>query len=728
MRMEIWKKVVAGVAVCSLVAGVASAVKWEPPGTPVQAYWDNPLNWDDGAVPSSDEKTQMSSSVTTECIVTNNVVSGQLVMGDGGLNYGVKFRITDSGILNACNTGGNWSGVGYSRDTYCIVEAGGVFNNGNRLGIGMKSPGVALFDVYGEVNIEGALQVGAGGGDGTVMLYQGGTISATHLETGDDALIDIWQTGELFFSDVVSNELTTSIADGEILGNRLTNNLNIVWGIVDPGTTNAVTNATITAIDSIPNLAGLSTNEAADVLAVFGYTVGAITEGSAPGGITGLVAAQVPAAGTAPQAPGFSIDLMIQEAGEIPNVVGLDYDDATAVILASGFIVGTETSTYVFDVTPGLVTAQDPAGGVEATPGDPVNIGFNERLAAESTVIATIPGDWMSFIWQTDSVNVDPPVRETQNYQVQIPGGSTVTLTNFVAMRRLHQGHNGGPAIAQLDVMPGAHLVAGMFGNYLAVGWNADAVLNVYGMVESRNNLRVGWNGSSSTINIDGGSVSADSYLSLGRSTQTNDVGVVYESEITIKNGGSLLVDYLRGEGYDYGHITLEEGTFTTTGTSTDDIDEGLASGLIVIAEGYSSLVSTNTGDAILYSYLPGYASWSGINGVGTENQDEDEDLRDNLYEYALNGDPNDPLDLGEDPVMTDLSGSLEYTHLMRHDDTNLVYSVETTTDLVNVPFAAIGYTVAVGTNVTGDAYDVVTNHVPTTADEIFIRLKVTNP
>ena len=67
-------------------------------------------------------------------------------------------------------------------------------------------------------------------------------------------LIDLWQDGELFISDTSSNQLDSAIENARILGNRLTNNLDIVWGIVDPGTTNAVTNATITAIafDSEP--------------------------------------------------------------------------------------------------------------------------------------------------------------------------------------------------------------------------------------------------------------------------------------------------------------------------------------------------------------------------------------------------------------------------------------------------------------------------------------------
>ncbi len=73
-------------------------------------------------------------------------------------------------------------------------------------------------------------------------------------------------------------------------------------------------------------------------------------------------------------------------------------------------------------------------------------------------------------------------------------------------------------------------------------------------------------------------------------------------------------------------------------------------------------------------------------------------------------------------------AGVFTHTYQQRIDDPNLSCLLQGTTDLVNVPFADNGYAVAIGTKVTGDAYDVVTNSIPTTADETFVRLKVTNP
>jgi hypothetical protein len=204
-----------------------------------------------------------------------------------------------------------------------------------------------------------------------------------------------------------------------------------------------------------------------------------------------------------------------------------------------------------------------------------------------------------------------------------------------------------------------------------------------------------------------------------------------FQSEVTIKNGGSLLVDRFRDEldgiTYQEGTITLAAGTLATTSSDPYWITNGLASGFIVIAEGYVSSQEVIDNNYTLTSRLPGYAGYAASLGIGGENEDFDLDLQDNLYEYAMNGDPKDPLVLGEDPILVKQGGSIAYTHLQRNDDSNLVYSVETTADLVS-PSWAPGFVVPVSTNLFVDAYDVVSNTVPLTADEVFIRLEITNP
>ena len=61
----------------------------------------------------------------------------------------------------------------------------------------------------------------------------------------------------------------------------------------------------------------------------------------------------------------------------------------------------------------------------------------------------------------------------------------------------------------------------------------------------------------------------------------------------------------------------------------------------------------------------------------------------------------------------------------MRSDDASLVYTVETTTNLLSGTWTSEGYTVT-ETNVTGESLDLVTNEVDTVENEMFIRLNIT--
>jgi hypothetical protein len=133
---------------------------------------------------------------------------------------------------------------------------------------------------------------------------------------------------------------------------------------------------------------------------------------------------------------------------------------------------------------------------------------------------------------------------------------------------------------------------------------------------------------------------------------------------------------------------------------------------------------------ASTFVVIPSYGTWADSflpDVIGSETNDFDEDGFDNLYEYALNGDPTDSSDIGFEPVFEDLGGSLLYIHLMRNDDTNLVYQVQTRESLVDGDWLDSGYTV-LGTNIVAASdYDEVTNSVPTTLDQTFIRLKIDN-
>ena len=105
-------------------------------------------------------------------------------------------------------------------------------------------------------------------------------------------------------------------------------------------------------------------------------------------------------------------------------------------------------------------------------------------------------------------------------------------------------------------------------------------------------------------------------------------------------------------------------------------------------------------------------------------DDDYDKDGRNNLYEYALNGDPEDRKNDGSEPTFVKGLTSFDYVHLQRNDDPRLSYEVQTCADLVAGSWTNTGSTIT-GTNVTGDAYDDVTNSIPADSPQRYIRLRI---
>lgn len=121
-----------------------------------------------------------------------------------------------------------------------------------------------------------------------------------------------------------------------------------------------------------------------------------------------------------------------------------------------------------------------------------------------------------------------------------------------------------------------------------------------------------------------------------------------------------------------------------------------------------------------------GFALWAAGWGVeiGGTAYDFDLDGMLNLYEYGLDGDPTNALDRGTLPILTSTGGALIYVHPQRSDDSSLIYSVETTTNLLSGTWTNEGYTVE-GTQVTGETLNYVTNNVDKAELEKFIRLNI---
>jgi hypothetical protein len=133
-----------------------------------------------------------------------------------------------------------------------------------------------------------------------------------------------------------------------------------------------------------------------------------------------------------------------------------------------------------------------------------------------------------------------------------------------------------------------------------------------------------------------------------------------------------------------------------------------------------ASIVS---GQPILTGYDQWATTWS--IDIGALTNDLDGDGLNNLYEYAMDGNPTNGLAPANLPVFSKVENGFIYVHPQRSDDFALIYTVETTTNLLDSgSWTNQGYTVT-GTNVTGGTIDFVTNNVGTVVKEKFIHLKI---
>jgi hypothetical protein len=121
---------------------------------------------------------------------------------------------------------------------------------------------------------------------------------------------------------------------------------------------------------------------------------------------------------------------------------------------------------------------------------------------------------------------------------------------------------------------------------------------------------------------------------------------------------------------------------------------------------------------------LTGYGLWASRRGIGEGSGDFDSDGVNNLYEYAMGGDPTNPTVRGMLPVFSKSGNRLLYIHPKRADDADLTYTVETRTNLVSGAWTTHGYVVK-GTNTTGGTLDFVTNEVDAVDSAKFMRLRI---
>jgi hypothetical protein len=248
-------------------------------------------------------------------------------------------------------------------------------------------------------------------------------------------------------------------------------------------------------------------------------------------------------------------------------------------------------------------------------------------------------------------------------------------------------------------------------------------------LFETAAHLYVGRDGTgNSFLNIEGGTVNVATTVYLGHGTNAT------QGFITLSGGGRLTAGGL----YFYNTssvVDVRQGSVLLAGDQTAAVNGYVAAGNVIGYRGLGTPVvdynTSNPGYTTIQAVPPedGYDAWSvSFNeNIGTEANDYDGDSMNNLYEYALNGDPTDPADTGTDPIFIKAGDAFEYSHLKRTDNPDLVYTVQLRTNLLSGVWTnAAG--LSSQTNVIGGGYDEVVHTIPADIPKAYIRLKITKP
>ena len=169
-----------------------------------------------------------------------------------------------------------------------------------------------------------------------------------------------------------------------------------------------------------------------------------------------------------------------------------------------------------------------------------------------------------------------------------------------------------------------------------------------------------------------------------------------------------------------------------TNWVSSDYIDNTALNGTtyfyVVTASDTNSNESVASGEVSATPAVDGYDEWvkdyGGSELIGSYTNDYDGDGQVNLVEYALGGNPTNRLEAGEDLFVQVANGNIWVVHPQRSNDVGLVYTVQISTNLISGDWIDDGVT-AIGTNVTGEMLNVVTNQIPDAEPNLFMRLKV---
>jgi beta-lactam-binding protein with PASTA domain len=125
---------------------------------------------------------------------------------------------------------------------------------------------------------------------------------------------------------------------------------------------------------TVPNVLGMTENDAQTTLLNAGLIVGTVTRQHSPTIPAGNVISQSAAAETS-MPPGSAIDLVVSSGPTVPNVVGMTQSAAQTAITNAGLTIGSPvTQQYSSTVPAGQVISQTPAAGASVASGTVVNL------------------------------------------------------------------------------------------------------------------------------------------------------------------------------------------------------------------------------------------------------------------------------------------------------------------------------------------------------------------
>lgn len=575
-----------------LTLGTFASTVWDPASNgitpPATGNWNVAANWTNG-LPSvvADGKAQFNIDGAAACIVDSAVTCNQLVVGDNGTTNGNLLRIVNGGSLVAFQANNGWSAVGYNRSATMIVESGGYFETGYRLGVGWyNAPAPAVSKSY--LTVDGGHVVVGGGG--TLQIGSNTGLSHGGIVTVDNG--GLLECANVTIENTAVSRVNIRYGTMIINGDQ-TANIN-AWKAMNPPVMTAFGGTGILVYDYNVTTPGKTT-----ITAIAGDppTPNPATFAVLPEAIS---SSQITMTAT----PGYDADGSVEYLFTETTTGTSSGWISSNTYIAAGL---TANTTYTF-----TVRMRDPFGN-QGTPSAPASA---TTWAATTTTITwnkfTTPGDWgVSSNW-TPIVSGSP----NGNFKCQFnkTGTGEARVTAYHIFSQLLQG-TGGPG-GVIRIVNGGTLKG--TSSWFAIGYNNTAtfIVEAGGTADFTGHAWLGMNnGANATIQINGGTFTVGGNFGMGYHDGVATTGV---AKVYINSGSFNLDRWYGTPSFQNGSlIDIKEGSLTIKGDQTVTVADLIAAGKITAYGGSGR---------VIYDYAitnPGKTTVRAIEGIsGDVNKD----------------------------------------------------------------------------------------------------------